>query len=96
MKLSRQGDFISIGEQRRSSSLGVLKWEDIFALCGGDVSKKIMALRFSHTYPLRCSVSLDDVQRAHAKRHGNKFNPVSPRRASAGVFEDLYRMGFAR
>ena len=76
--------------------LGILKWDDIFALCGGDLSKKIMALRFSHTYPLRCSVSLDAVQRVYAKRQGNKFNPVSPRRASAGVFEDLYRMGFAR
>ena len=80
---------------KKYRGLGILKWEDIFALCGGDTSKKIMALRFSHTYPLRGNVSLDDVRRVYAKREGKKFNPVSPRRASAGVFEDLYRMGFA-
>ena len=75
--------------------LGILEWDDIHALRGGDASKKIMALRFSHTYPLRNNVSLDAVQRVYAKRQGKKFNPVSPRRVNAGVFEDLYRMGFA-
>ena len=75
--------------------LGILKWDDIYEMCGGDLSNKIMALRFSHTYPLRNNVSLDDVRMVYAKRQGKKFNPVSPRCVSAGVFEDLYQLGFA-
>ena len=75
--------------------LGILKWDDIYEMSGGDPSNKIMALRFSHTYPLRNNVSLDDVRMVYAKRQGKKFNPVSPRCVSAGVFEDLYQLGFA-
>lgn len=75
--------------------LGILEWREIYELCGHDLSSKIMALRFSHTYPLRNNVPLDDVRRVYEKHLGKTFNPVSPRDVSAGVFEDLYRMGFA-
>ena len=47
---------------RKFRKFGVLEWGDLWEMCGGDSSREIMALRFSHTFPFTNAVPLSALK----------------------------------
>lgn len=73
--------------------LGTLDWEDVYKMCKGDVTRKIMALKFSHTFAFRRPVPLDALR----EMEGRQSVPVqSPRSIDNGLFHRILKAGFPR
>ena len=74
---------------------GILKWDDLYEMCDGDVTTEIMALLFSHTFPFRKPISLAAMRELYSK---NKVGLAlqSPQRVPANLFEEIFRRGFPR
>ena len=72
---------------------GVLEWKDIYEMCDGDVSKEIMALKFSHTLPLREQISLSQLQNIMEKNQAalqlQSVSELPPK-----VFRELLQLGY--
>jgi len=78
---------------RRFKRLGVYEWSDVFALANHDVTKPIMAFRFSKTELFRQSVGWSAMQDI-IKRHTGKGQQLqSPVALSEDCFFDIYRRG---
>lgn len=70
---------------------GTLEWSDIFEMCGGDVNRELMTLKFSHTFSFRYPVSLDSLRRIE----GRKAVPLqSPRVIPYGEFLSIMNLGY--
>ena len=54
-------------------------------MCEGDPSKRIMALKFSHTFPFREPIPLDSLKSAFAEA-GCRLVLQSPSRVPANIF----------
>ena len=78
---------------RKFKRFGVLRWADIFELCDGDPSNKIMAIQFSHTFLLREPVSLSCLRDVFSK-HGKGLSLQSPLSIPPVVFEELFKLGY--
>ena len=78
---------------RRFRRYGTFEWRDLYETCGGDVSKKVMALLFSHTLPLRRRVPLDEIWKVFDE-DGVARSLQSPRRIQPGTFGKLMRLGY--
>ena len=78
---------------RKFKKIGILEWKDIFDMCGGDPSKEIMALRFSHTFPFRKPVSLDAIRKVFDE-HGAKPVLQSPYKLPTEIFCKLFQLGY--
>ncbi len=77
---------------RRYRKSGALEWSDVERICHGDLTRKIMALEFSHTFDLPCRVTLDDLRRME----GRQQVPLqSPRRIDNDLFLTIMSEGFA-
>ena len=72
---------------------GILKWKDIYDLCDGDLSKEIMALKFSHTFLFRKPISLDEL-RGVFKEDRVGLTLQSPSKVPMKTFQKLFRLGF--
>ena len=46
---------------QRFRRYGTFEWRHLYETCGGDLSKKVMALLFSHTFALRRRVPLGEI-----------------------------------
>lgn len=79
---------------RKFKKFGILKWDDLYEMCHHDPSKKLMALKFSHTFLFRQPVSLDEVKDVFKKN--NKLQPSlqGPCTLTAQIFRELYQKGF--
>ena len=73
--------------------LGILKWKDLYKMCGGKPSKKLMALRFSHSFIFREPVPLDAV-RSIFKENNTGLSLQGPLKLKPKVFRELYQRGF--
>ena len=80
---------------RRFRKSGTLEWEDIYGLCNGDVSTELMALQFSHTFPLQRRVPLSDIWRVFDE-DGIGRSLQSPRRLSHKTFRKLFELGYPK
>ena len=78
---------------KKFKKFGILEWNDIYKMCAGDPSKKIMALKFSHTFPFRKPVSLDTI-RAAFKENGTGLSLQSPLKLSTKIFHKLFQLGY--
>ena len=78
---------------RRFEKYGTLEWEDLYKMCAGDVTKELMALRFSHTFPLTRPVSLTEVWQAF-EEDGIGRSLQSPRRIPFDTFNKLLQLGY--
>ena len=78
---------------RRFRRYGTFEWRDLFETCEGDTSRNVMALLFSHTFPFRRRIPLDDIWKVFDER-GVARMLQSPRKLGADTFRDLFRLGF--
>ena len=78
---------------RRFSRYGTFEWRDLYETCGGDISKKVMALLFSHTFALRRRVPLDEIWKVFDE-DGVGRTLQSPRKIQPGTFRKLFRLGY--
>ncbi|MCY4528799.1 MAG: hypothetical protein OXD46_07225 [Chloroflexi bacterium] len=78
---------------RRFEKYGTLEWEDLYKMCGGDVSKELMALRFSHTFPLTRAVPLTEVWKVFDE-YGIGRSLQSPRKIPFDTFKKLFQIGY--
>lgn len=74
---------------RRFKKFGVLKWNDLYEMCGRDSSKELMALKFSHTFLFREPVPLDTVREILNIRSSQSLLRVSPEK-----FHELFQRGY--
>ena len=78
---------------RRFEKYGTLEWEDLHKMCGGDIAKELMALRFSHTFPLTRPVPLAEVWKVFDEyRIGRSLQ--SPRKIPFDTFNRLIQLGY--
>lgn len=80
---------------RRFKRSGTLQWEDIYDLCKGDISTELMALQFSHTFPLQRRVPLPEIWRAFDE-DGIGRSLQSPRRLPHKTFRKLFELGYPK
>ena len=78
---------------RKFRRFGTYEWRDLYETCGGDITKKVMALLFSHTFPLRRRVPLDEIRKVFDE-DGVGLTLQSPRKIQFGTFLKLFSLGF--
>ena len=78
---------------RRFRRYGTFEWKHLYEICGGDISKKVMVLLFSHTFPLRRRVPLDEIWKVFDE-DGIARSLQSPRKIQPGTFRKLFRLGY--
>ena len=67
---------------------GVLEWNDLHEMCEGDLSKKLMALQFSHTFLFREPVSLKTMRTVY------NIVPQAPLKIPPKTFDKLFQLGY--
>ena len=80
---------------RKHRRLGALRWHEIYEMCEGEEVRKIMVLRFSHTYLFNDAAYYADLQSLYQKR-GKRLVVQSPSRVPKELFLDIFQMGFAK
>ena len=78
---------------RRFRRYGTFEWRHLYQTCGGDTSKMVMALLFSHTFPLRRRVPLVEIWKVF-NEDGVARALQSPRRLQPGTFRSLFLLGY--
>ena len=78
---------------RKFKKFGILRWEELYEMCAGDMSIKLMALRFSHTFVFRKRIPLSQVREVY-EEEGRGPNVQSLTSMSASRFQKLFRLGF--
>ena len=80
---------------KRFEKRGIFRWREIFETCGGDPSREIMALEFSHTFAFRKPVSLASLRTAsYEEQHSLVVQSAS--RIPRSLFEKIYLLGYAQ
>jgi hypothetical protein len=67
--------------------LGVYQWKDIFRAVDGDISRPLLAFRFSRTERFSRPISRDEMNQFEIPQ------PQNPRRIDEQVFAEIYRLG---
>lgn len=80
---------------KKFKKFGILEWTDLYQMCGGDPTREIMALVFSHTFPFRKPVSLE-AMRSVFDEDGLGLTLQSPLRVPAKTFRKIFERGFSR
>ena len=78
---------------RRFRRYGTFEWRHLYETCSGDVSKVVMALLFSHTFPLRRRVPLEEIWNVFDE-DGVARSLQSPRKVEPGTFRKLLKLGY--
>ena len=78
---------------RKYQKFGILEWEDVFEFCGKDITKDIMALKFSRTFMFRHRVTLKEL-RAVFQSDGIGESLQSPSSIPFEAFTKLFQLGF--
>ena len=69
---------------------GVLKWNDLYEMCEGDLSKELLALPFSHTFLFREPVSLEVMRTVYE----NDIVLRGPSKIPPKTFDKLFQLGY--
>ena len=78
---------------RKYRKFGVFEWREIYRICKEDPSREIMALLFSHTFPLRKTIPLSVLRRIYDESDKNLFLQ-SISKIPEPIFRKLYHLGF--
>ncbi len=78
---------------RAFNKFGILDWNAIYKMCRGNVSAKLMALRFSHTFCFQASVSLNEL-RTMFQDQAHSLVLQSPSKLPDVVSGRILRIGF--
>ncbi len=91
-------DAVEIGSPkqllRKFKKIGILDWTNLFEMCEGDISRELMALKFSHSFPFRKPISLNALRNI-AVESETSLVLQSPSRVSAETFQNVLRHGFS-
>lgn len=79
---------------RKFKRFGVLEWKDLYEMCNGDTSSKLMALEFSHTFLFNRRIPLEKI-RAIYKEDSVGLSLQSASRIPAKTFRKLFQLGFS-
>jgi predicted transcriptional regulator len=78
---------------RKYQKFGILEWEDVFEFCGKDITKEIMALRFSRTFMFRHRVMLEEL-RSVLQSDSIGESLQSPSSIPHATFTKLFQLGY--
>ena len=78
---------------RRFRKYGTLEWRDLYEMCDRDVSKELMALKFSHTFSFHRPVPLADLRKVFGEDEIGLAFP-SPQNMPFGTFNKLVQLGY--
>ena len=78
---------------RRFKKYGTLEWKDLYTMCRGDISKELMGLQFSHTFPLKRPVPLADIRKVFAE-DGIGLSLQGPSKIPFDTFNKLLQFGY--
>ena len=78
---------------KKFKKLGILDWKAIYEMCGRDISKEIMALKFSHTFPLRKPISLNEMRTIYEEDDVGLWWQ-SPSAIPVATFRKLFHRGY--
>ena len=78
---------------KKFKKFGILKWDAIYEMCKGDISKEIMALKFSHTFLFREPISLKDMRTVY-EEDGFWLGLQSPSKIPVATFRKLFHRGY--
>ncbi len=72
---------------------GTLEWNDLYTMCKQDVSRNLMALRFSHTFPFQKGITLKEIRSAFSQ---DNIAAVFqwPVKIPQSTFSKLFQLGF--
>lgn len=78
---------------KKYQRFGVLEWRNLFDMCEGDVTREIMAMRFSRTFMFRHPVSFHQL-REILQEDSVGSSLMSPISIPASAFTKIFRTGF--
>ena len=78
---------------KKFKKFGILDWNDIYKMCGGNIEKEIMALKFSHTFPFRKPILLNEMKTVFAE-DGVGLWLQSPLKIPVEIFQKLFQLGY--
>ncbi len=79
---------------RKHQRRGTLDRRAVVQMAEGDPDGEVMALSFSDIHPFPKSVPLDEIRRIYGNLgHGTQFAPLSIRKVSAEIFQELFKRG---
>ena len=78
---------------RKFRKFGILEWRDLFTMCNGDPSRELMVLKFSHTFPFREPISLNDLRDVY-KENNVGLSLQAPSKVQPEIFHKLFQKGF--
>ena len=78
---------------RKYRRFGTFDWEDILRTCNRDLSVRLMALKFSHTFLFRVPIPLAAMKAVYQEQRTNLV-VQSPSRIPPGIFQRLFNQGY--
>ena len=78
---------------KKFEKFGILDWKEIYEICDGDIEKEIMALKFSHTFPFRKPILLNEIKTVFAE-DGVGLWLQSPSKIPVEIFQKLFQLGY--
>ena len=78
---------------RRFRRYGTLEWADLYQMCGQNIDTNLMALKFSHTFPLDRSVPLNEIWEVF-EEDGVGRSVQAPTRLPESTFRKLFERGY--
>ena len=76
---------------RKYRKLGILKWPELYGMCSGNTDQKLMALKFSNTFPLQNPVPLAAIRDI---LNSPRLTFQSPRTVTRGEYAKVIQAGF--
>ena len=78
---------------RKFRKYGTFEWRDVYEMCGGDVTKSLMVLRFSHTFSFPRDVPIDEIREVFAENEVG-LSLRGPSRMSFDTFNKILQLGY--
>ena len=78
---------------RKFRKYGTFEWRDVYEMCGGDVTKSLMVLKFSHTFSFPRDVPIDEIREVFAENEVG-LSLRGPSRISFDTFNKILQLGY--
>ena len=78
---------------RKFKRYGTLEWSDLYEMCRQNIDANLMALRFSHTFPLKRPIPLDEIWEVFEEDNVGR-SVQGPVRLPRSTFRELFERGY--
>ncbi len=78
---------------RKFRKYGTFEWSDVYEMCGGDITKSLMVLRFSHTFSFPRDVPIHEIREVCAEDEVG-FSLQGPSGIPFDTFNKLFQLGY--